>query len=222
MPPTLILASQSPRRQEFMRNLGLDFAVRRADLDETPHPGENPTALAARLAHAKARVVAAQLRTGSRTDDSGQALILAADTVVALGDQLLGKPIDPADARQMLVTLRGQTHQVISGISILATATGRQITRTNCTLVTMRNYSDAELEAYIATGDPMDKAGAYAIQHAEFAPVARLEGCFSGVMGLPLGDLRDLLTEFGVSVAAPLAPICLGHGAAACCHPVHD
>lgn len=201
--PHLILASQSPRRQQFLRDLGLVFVIMAADIDETPRPGETPVALARRLAEEKARAVA-----GSLPADAPPALIIAADTVVAVGDRVLGKPADAADATAMLARLRGRSHRVHSGVSVLSTADGRQSTRVNSTRVTMRAYTDAEIAAYVASGDPLDKAGAYAIQHPAFAPVARLEGCLSGVMGLPLGDLRDLLATFGVEIDRPLAPVC--------------
>lgn len=201
----LILASQSPRRQQFLRDLGLEFTVMIADIDETPRVGESPIPLVRRLAEEKACVVA---KTVKREDP---ALIIAADTVVALGDQLLGKPVDDADATAMLTALRGREHDVHSAVSIIDTAGERQLTRINSTRVLMRDYSDTEIAAYVAGGDPMDKAGAYAIQHKEFSPVAQLDGCFAGVMGLPLADLCELLGVFGVEIAQPLPPICAQH-----------
>jgi septum formation protein len=201
--PRLILASQSPRRQQFLRELGLTFDILVAGIDETPRPGEMPVILARRLAEEKAQAVA-----GSLSADAPPALIIAADTVVALDAQLLGKPASAAEATAMLASLRGRPHSVHSGVSVLSIQEGRQSTRVNSTRVTMRAYTDAEIAAYVASGDPLDKAGAYAIQHPVFAPVARLEGCLSGVMGLPLGDLRDLLAEFGVEIGRPLAPVC--------------
>ncbi len=202
----LILASQSPRRQQFLRDLDLTFVIMAADIDETPRAGETPVILARRLAEEKARAVA-----GTLPADGPPALIIAADTVVALGDRLLGKPASADEAAAMLARLRGAQHSVHSGVSVLSTGDGRQSTRVNSTWVTMRAYTDAEIAAYVASGDPLDKAGAYAIQHPAFAPVARLEGCLSGVMGLPLGDLRDLLAAFGVEIGRPLAPICEQH-----------
>lgn len=199
----LILASQSPRRQRFLRDLGLTFTIMAADVDETPRPGETPVPLARRLAEEKAQAVAESLPA-----DAPPALIIAADTVVALGERLLGKPANADEAATMLARLRGSPHTVHSGVSVRSTADDRQLTRVNSTRVTLRAYTDAEIAAYVASGDPLDKAGAYAIQHPKFAPVARLEGCLSGVMGLPLGDLRDLLAAFGVEIGRPLAPIC--------------
>lgn len=216
----LILASASPRRQAFLRDLGLEYTIVTADIDETPLDGELPGALALRLATAKARAVAERLAepAGAGTPATAPAaLIIAADTVVALGNTLLGKPTDAADARTMLAGLRGRDHHVISAVSLLDTATGRQQSRTNDSLVEMRVYSNDEIAAYIDTGDPFDKAGAYAIQHPEFRPVQGLRGCISGVMGLPLADLRDLLAEFGVEGLAALPPICQAQTAFVCC-----
>jgi len=207
----LILASGSPRRQQFLRELGLDFRVVVADIDETPFPGEAPIPLAQRLATAKAQAVAARLPAG----EAG--LIIAADTVVAQGAELLGKPVDAADAVRMLRALRALPHHVHSGISLLDTGSGRQVSRVNSSLVQMRDYSDAELADYVATGDPLDKAGAYAIQHPTFAPVSALTGCISGVIGLPLADLRDLLAAFGVTLATPVVPVCARHTSFPCC-----
>lgn len=215
--PVLILASASPRRQAFLRNLGLDFTVHTADIDETPLPGELPAALALRLASEKARRVAE--RRAAATDETGNrpAIIIAADTVVAVDEHLLGKPSDAADARLMLATLRGRDHQVVSAVSLLDTAGGRQVSRINTTTVSMRLYSNQEIADYIQTGDPFDKAGAYAIQHPVFRPVSALNGCIAGVMGLPLADLRALLAEYGVAVSVPLAPVCQSHTDFACC-----
>ena len=211
----LILASQSPRRQQFLRDLGLDFTVIVADIDETPRAGETPIPLVSRLAEEKARTIAHSVKRDE------PALIIAADTVVALGDQLLGKPADEKDAVAMLTLLRERGHSVHSGVSVLDTASGRQLTRINSTQVHMRAYSDADIAAYVASGDPMDKAGAYAIQHRGFAPVAQTDGCFASVMGLPLADLRDLLATFGVTVSQPLPPVCVQHSdGMVCCQLV--
>lgn len=212
----LILASQSPRRQQFLRDLGLDFTVIVADIDEAPRAGETPIDLVRRLAGEKARAIADSM------DSSQPTLIAAADTVVALGDQLLGKPVDEADATAMLTQLRNQAHSVHSGVSVIDTSSGRQLTRVNSTQVQMRAYSASEISAYVESGDPMDKAGAYAIQHRQFAPVATLDGCFASVMGLPLADLRDLLAVFGVSISRPIPLVCEQHSdGMICCRRAH-
>ena len=207
----LILASGSQRRQQFFHALGLDFEVKVADIDETPYPEEKPDALTYRLAEEKAQAVA-----GTFTDGLNR-LIIAADTVGGLGDEILGKPIDAQDAKRILIALRGQPHQVYSGISILSTTTGEQHTHVNATDVVMRMYTDAEIDAYIATGDPFDKAGAYAIQHPIFAPVQALQGCPASVMGLPLADLQRLFAQFGVSILKDISSVCEQHVDFPCC-----
>ncbi|RIK50463.1 MAG: septum formation protein Maf [Chloroflexi bacterium] len=208
--PLIVLASASPRRQAFLAELGLRFVVAPADVDETPLPEEHPIALAARLAESKARAVAARLGPGPRQ------VIVAADTVVALGDLLLGKPEDAADARRMLDLLRDGPHQVHSAVSMLDAGDGSVRTAVNSTTVVMRPYTDAEVDAYIASGDPMDKAGGYAIQHPDFAPAAAVEGCLSGVIGLPLGTLAELLAEAGIDLP-PVAPVCQRQTSFRCC-----
>lgn len=208
----VILASGSPRRQQFLRELGVEFVVQVADIDETPFAAEEPTALALRLAETKARAVAAR-----QAHTATPAIIIAADTVVALGKHLLGKPADAAEATHMLTLLRDREHEVHTSVSVLCWPSGEQQSYVNTTEVQMRNYSDADLAAYVATGDPLDKAGAYAIQHPDFAPVCALRGCMSGVIGLPLGDLRALLANAGVVITAPLAPVCRRQTTFACC-----
>jgi septum formation protein len=207
----LVLASASPRRQAFLRELGLTFTVMPADIDETPQPHEAPVALASRLASSKAFVVAQRLPAGVH------ALVIASDTVVALGKELLGKPVDKADASRMLLLLRDRDHEVHSAVSVLNVATGHVETVVNTTTVWMRNYSDTEVAVYVESGDPMDKAGAYAIQHPDFDPAQMICGCLSGVMGLPLGNLRDLLTREGVDLPRDLVAVCEGQTHFTCC-----
>jgi len=215
----LILASASPRRRELLAALGLKFAVNAAEVDETPLAGETPEALVIRLSRAKAQAVAdgsvgpscprplpqaASWPTGQ--GDRPQPVVIAADTVVALDGALLGKPADAEEAAAMLRALRGRVHQVHTAVS-RATG-GRLVTRLSTSNVWMREYSDAEIAAYVATGDPLDKAGAYAIQHPTFAPVARWEGCYTAIVGLPLGVVAELLIEAGVAIPAAVAAVC--------------
>jgi septum formation protein len=207
----VVLASASPRRQAFLRDLGLSFTVLAADIDETPLPDEAPIALAKRLASSKAKAVAQKLSTDSC------AVIVAADTVVAMERMLLGKPENKADASRMLLLLRDRDHEVHSAISILDTATGHAETIVNTTHVWMRNYSDTEVAIYVDSGDPMDKAGAYAIQHPSFDPAETISGCLSGVMGLPLGDLRALLANVGVELPMDVVTICEAQTHFICC-----
>lgn len=174
--PLLILASNSPRRRQLLALAGWKFKVSAADVDESQRPNESPADYVLRLAEAKARAIRA---------DADQ-IILAADTTVVDGMDILGKPKDSADAVAMLKRLRGHTHQVYSGIALLRHS-DRLLLKDICvTDVPMRDYSDEEILAYVQTGDPLDKAGAYAIQHPEFHPVASMEGCFASVMGLPM------------------------------------
>ena len=195
--PKLILATQSPRRRQLLAALGLIFTVDAADVDETPLPGERPDALACRLCRAKAAAVAAR---------HPGAIILAADTMVALDGALLGKPADPTEAAAMLAALRGRTHQVYTAVSVARD--GVAAAQLSVSDVTMRPYSDAEISAYVATGDPLDKAGAYAIQHPRFSPVAAWAGCYTGIMGLPLALACEMLAAAGISAAGAMAPTC--------------
>ncbi len=213
----IVLASGSPRRREFLQQLQLDFIVCTAELDESALPGELPHALSLRLAETKAQVVATKVN-----DPTQRLLVVAADTVVAIDNQSLGKPVDVAEASAMLRILCGRVHQVITAVSVLDTHSQRQLTRVNTTDVLMRHYSVSELAAYVASDDPFDKAGGYAIQHKEFAPVASINGCISSVIGLPLSDLTSLLTQFGVTVECQLSPICEQHTTFRCCHKTPD
>ncbi|MCX6028603.1 MAG: Maf family protein [Chloroflexi bacterium] len=201
----LILASQSPRRRSLLAALGLTFTVDAADVDETPRPDEAPADLVCRLGRIKAVAVAAR---------HPRAVVLAADTVVVLDGTLLGKPVDPAEAWAMLHALRGRTHQVYTAVTV--TRAGAPCSRLSISDVTMRPYSDAEIATYVASGDPLDKAGAYAIQHPLFAPVAGWTGCYTAIMGLPLGVAADLLREAGVLVPGDVAATCEGIGGRCC------
>ena len=173
-----ILGSNSPRRRELLALFGHPFLVIPADVDESLNPGEAPANYVARLAQDKAAEIEKSYPQA--------ALILAADTTVADGDEILGKPLDSADAERMLRQLRGRVHQVYTAITIIFPVVKIKKDLICCTQVPMRNYSDQELEEYIYSGDPLDKAGAYAIQNLKFHPVENFSGCFASVMGLPL------------------------------------
>ncbi len=188
----IILASGSPRRRELMALLGLDYQVAAADVDERAAPGEAPAALAGRLSRAKALAVA---------DGRAAGLIIAADTIVVLDGAILGKPADAAEAGRMLRALRGRPHLVLTAIALARRPDGACRSDLIETDVEMRPYSDAEIEAYIASGDPLDKAGAYAIQHAGFRPAARLAGCYANVVGFPLCHIYRALRRLGVGAA---------------------
>jgi MAF protein len=185
---TLILASNSPRRSQLLFLLGFDFRIVPANVDESAIPGETAADYVLRVAEAKAACVRDQQKTRS--------IIIAADTTVTYRSQILGKPGDEVEAEQMLRQLRDRIHQVYSGIVVACD--GKMISDICVTDVPMRNYSDREIQAYIATGDPLDKAGAYAIQSEGFHPVEGLTGCFANVMGLPLCHLSKTLSALSV------------------------
>ena len=185
----LILASSSPRRRELLAQLGLRFEIIKPDIDESRRAAEDPTDYAERLSREKAWAVV-------ETREAQPALVISADTIVIDGGELLGKPADAADARRMLRQLRNRGHLVVTAFTLYRVGETTQVTtRHTRTAVYMRDFSDAAIEAYIATGDPLDKAGAYGIQNEVFRPVARIEGSYSNVVGLPLGDLRAALHE---------------------------
>jgi septum formation protein len=190
----LVLASASPRRQELLRNAGILFEIQPSDISEEPLPDEKPQALVQRLAREKA--LAVSLR---RPNDP----ILGADTTVVIEDQILGKPRDGADASRMLRLLSGRTHQVITGVCVIAPLSGIQrpvsseqvLVRSEQTLVTMLEITDREIADYVATGEPMDKAGAYAIQGIASRWIPRIEGDYSNVVGLPVALVVRMLKE---------------------------
>ncbi len=185
----LLLASQSPRRRDLLALTGFDFQIVPAEVDERVYPGEAPRAYVQRLAAAKAQAVA-------RLAPPAWAVI-GSDTAVVDGRQILGKPASPAEAAEMLANLRGRRHQVYSAIAVLKIP-AQLVTDVCVTEVPMRAYSDEEIQAYVASGDPLDKAGGYAIQHAGFHPVEALQGCFANVMGLPLCHLVRTLRKLEI------------------------
>jgi len=187
----LILASNSPRRRQLLALTGWKFIVSAAEVDERQTPNEPPADYVLRLAETKARATAAA------EADSNQ-IILAADTTVVNGSDILGKPEDSADAITMLKRLRGHTHQVYTGVALLRPSDGLLLKDLCVTDVPMRDYSDEEIHAYVQTGDPLDKAGAYDIQHPEFHPVASLEGCFASVMGLPVCHVIRMMRKMDI------------------------
>ena len=161
-----------------------------SDVDETPLENESPQDYVTRLAKAKALAIKSQVRN--------EAVIIGSDTTVVDGREILGKPVDANDAERMLRQLRGKNHQVLTAIAIYRVSDEKLLTDLCITHVPMRNYSDAEIAAYIRTGDPMDKAGAYAIQHAGFHPVESLRECYASVMGLPMCHIVRTLQKFDI------------------------
>ena len=193
----LVLASASPRRQELLRNAGISFTVQPADVDEAPLPGEPPRDCAERLAREKALAVWRMRR---------QDLVLGADTIVVVDENILGKPADADDAARMLRLLSGRVHSVITGVCLVGAAVtdGREDfrresrelrTESETTLVTVNGLSDEEIRNYVATGEPMDKAGAYAIQGMASRWIPRIEGDYSNVVGLPVALVYRMLRE---------------------------
>lgn len=232
MPPRVILASASPRRQQFFQALGIPFSIQPADIEEAPAPGETPISMVERLAAAKALSVGDRLMKEGcgrderkYSDDNAPAshsiqIIVGADTVVALDGESLGKPQNADEARTMLQRLRGRNHYVhtaVAAVRFAGASPQAACCVVNSTIVTMRAYSDAEIENYVSSGSPMDKAGAYAIQDKRFSPVESLAGCPAGVMGLPAADLLRLLSELGFPFGGVSHQVCRAQTGFRCC-----
>jgi MAF protein len=213
MPPLhFVLASQSPRRRQLLGTLPYPHSILVPEVDEDLHLDQDPAIYVQRTARQKAEVAAGQIPTPS----TERLLIVAADTTVALAGEIMGKPGSGSEAREMLIRLRGRTHQVHTGLCLIDRATGREIISVHSAEVTMRDYTMEEISRYVATGDPMDKAGAYAIQHPEFRPVARLDGCYLAVMGFSLCDLINRLAEIEIEIAFDRAALVKAHQGYAC------
>ena len=186
--PRVLLASSSPRRRELLAQIGIAHEVRPADIDETVLAGELPVPHAERLARAKAEAVAR---------DAPDAIVIGSDTIVVVDGDILGKPADAEHARQMLARLSGRTHTVFTAVAVWRG--GRTVAEVEAVEVTFRTLSAREIEQYVATGEPMDKAGAYGIQGYGATIVERIDGDYFAVMGLPLVRLTRLLAEVGVT-----------------------
>ena len=191
MKSTVILASNSPRRKELLRQIGLDFCIDPADVDERVLPNEVPEGYAVRVALDKARLAASRTVAG---------IVIAADTIVVVDDEILGKPADASDAERMLKMLSGKVHRVITGLAVMDAVTGKTLTRTSITRVWFRRLVQQEIASYIATGEPLDKAGAYGIQERGALLVDKIDGCYFNVVGLPLSLLGELLRGFGIDM----------------------
>ena len=181
----LILASGSPRRRELLAKMGYEFEILVPDVDE--HVQGPAREVVDILSRRKADAAAAQLRDG---------VIIASDTLVSMNGDVLGKPGDEADAHRMLRELSGHTHEVYTGVTLADAADGRRLSRVVCTRVRFRNLTDDEIRTYIRTGEPMDKAGAYAIQGGAHGFVEGLEGSYENVIGFPVDDIQAMLDEF--------------------------
>jgi len=184
----IVLASASPRRAELLESAGIIFTVVPGDIDETPLPAEEPVAHVLRLAEGKAHEAA------SRAEGR---FFIGADTIVLCDREIMGKPCDNADADRMLHKLSGRAHQVITGFALLDRSTGKVISRSVSTNVTFKQLTDAEITAYVATGCPLDKAGAYAIQGGAAYMVERIDGSYTNVVGLPLCEVVESLLDVG-------------------------
>jgi MAF protein len=198
-----ILASSSPRRRELLSLAGFMFNTVKIDVDESPLPDEEPSPYVLRLSRSKAQAATGLVLGAPRTP-----LIVAADTTVADNGEILGKPPNAEAAERVLKQLRGRTHQVHTAIAVLNTANGQLEQEIASTDVPMRDYSDQEIADYIATGDPFDKAGGYAIQHPGFHPVETRTGCYANVVGLPLCHLLKILRRMEISVAQDIPFLC--------------
>ena len=188
----IVLASSSPRRAEILRNGGIAIDIRTTQIDETALPGEPAREMVARLAEAKARAAAGQMDAAA-----SECIVVGADTTVELEGEILGKPNDPAHAREMLAKLSGRTHHVLTGLFLLRLPGGDTRTTVENSAVTFAPLDNREIEAYVATGESLGKAGAYAIQGFAGRFISGIEGCYFNVVGLPLARLYALLRELG-------------------------
>lgn len=187
----LILASSSPRRHELLKQLGLDFRTLVCQVDETPPPGVSPFELVELLAVRKAMAVARMLDAG---------IVIGADTVVVWHGQVLGKPSSREDAMEMLRRLQGSVHEVYTGVALVDADSRRVLIEHEKTRVLFRSVDEEEIRRYVATGEPLDKAGAYAVQGLAAIFIRRLEGCYTNVVGLPLYRLAEMLKQFGYNM----------------------
>ena len=190
----LLLASNSPRRKQLLALGNWNFNIVVSDVDESQLADETPKDYVLRLAQAKALAVVEKAHPEN--------IIIGSDTAVVDGNEILGKPKDEMDAVRMLKQLRGHTHQVFTGVAVYRVDDGSMLTELCVTDVPMRNYSDDEIQAYVKTGDPLDKAGAYAIQHPDFQPVESMSGCYASVMGLPMCHVLRTLKKLDVYAMA--------------------
>jgi septum formation protein len=188
----LILASSSPRRTEILDRAGIAHEILSAQIDETPLAGESAAAMVARLAEAKARAIGALTAAAG-----GESIIVGADTTVELNEEILGKPQNSAHAREMLAKLSGRTHHVLTGIFLLRLPDGAARAAVETTTVEFAPFGDKEIRAYVETGEPLGKAGGYAIQGLAGRYIPKIEGCYFNVVGLPLARLYALLRELG-------------------------
>ncbi|MEK3848822.1 Maf family protein [Paenibacillus sp. FSL R7-0340] len=196
--PRIILASTSPRRKELLAFLRFPFEVVPSHADESTPESWTPQQIVETLAARKAEAV---VNTAAQSKEAG--LVIGSDTIVVLDGSVLGKPADHADAVRMLTALQGRTHRVYTGVACIHTGTGEMLVRHRQTKVTMKPLSQEQIVAYVNTGEPSDKAGAYGIQGMGATLVESIQGCYFNVVGLPLSLLSDMLSDFGVNVLRP-------------------
>ena len=211
-----ILASQSPRRQELLQICGYPFTVQVVPVNEASITLPDPILNCIQTAQLKANALVKNIKAGSLPGT----IVIAADTIVAVDGQMLGKPENEKEAQKILSLLRSRRHEVHTGMSIIDLVSGHELHDSHTAEVLMRDYSDQEIATYIATGDPMDKAGAYAIQHHQFRPVSQLHGCFLGVMGLSICNLLQMLSKFKIPIIADMSTLQQAHQQFPC--PIYD
>lgn len=187
----LVLASSSPRRAELLKQIGLDFEIVVRSVDEAPLPGLSPPELVEYLAEIKAAAVARELSDG---------IVIGADTIVVHQGQVLGKPLDGEEAFSMLSRLRDGAHEVFTGVALIDARDGEVLVEHEKTRVFFRDMEEEEIRRYIASGEPLDKAGAYGVQGLAAIFIKRLEGCYTNVVGLPLARLSQMLKKLGYEV----------------------
>lgn len=197
-PATLVLASSSPRRQELIAKLGLPVLIRPSHADEDTPAGWSPARIVEELSLRKAKAVIDGAEPSDLKGDGAVSIVVGSDTIVALGDEAMGKPKNAADAEAMLERLQGRTHEVYTGVTCLELESGRVVTTHRVTRVRMRKLSKEQISRYVETGEPMDKAGAYGIQDRGALLVEGIEGDFYSVMGLPVSLLAEMLESFGI------------------------
>lgn len=191
----IVLASKSPRRREILENIGLKFDVVESGADEEIVPSNSPDEIVKQLAYRKAEKVSQGLKD--------KALVIGADTIVVLGSKIMGKPKDDDQAFKMLTSLSGVWHNVYTGICVIDTSSGNCMTDYEVTAVRIRKLSSEDIKTYIESGEPMDKAGSYAIQGVGSLLVERIDGCYYNVVGLPVFRLSNMLDNFGVHLLSP-------------------
>jgi len=188
---TIILASASPRRKELLEKIGLRFKVEPSNYEENMHSALEPHELAQKISLKKAEAVASKHKN---------AVVIAADTFIVFGGQILGKPHTEKEAREMLEAISGESHSVITGFSIIDTVTNKRLSKSVETKIHIRILTSAEIDAYVKSKEPLDKAGAYAIQGLGAVFVEKIEGDYFNVIGLPLSALTEALKEFGINI----------------------